>query len=285
MRYIAHRVLLYIPMLLLLTLMVFLLMRVIPGDPALLILAGTSGDGSFTKAGSRQSATRAGHRSPRVCAVCLLDRRSAARRPGDVVILPYPHCARTRPASACHVRARHHGRMPEYSPRRPPRHVVGSQSRTACSTTWRGSLPLRASVFPSLSLAWCWCTSWCGSSLVSAAGLCHAVGRPVDEFTTDVLPDRRPGVFRAQLRGPCHPFGHAGSVARGLCTHGPRQGVPEYRVVLLHALRNASLPIVTVASVVFRSSAGRDDYYRTHFSRTRHGKLSSSMLLRRGTIP
>ena len=50
MRYIAHRVLLYIPMLLLLTLMVFLLMRVIPGDPALLILAGTSGDGSFTKA-------------------------------------------------------------------------------------------------------------------------------------------------------------------------------------------------------------------------------------------
>jgi ABC-type dipeptide/oligopeptide/nickel transport system permease component len=49
-RYIAHRVLLYVPMLLLLTLMVFLLMRVIPGDPALLILAGTSGDGSFTKA-------------------------------------------------------------------------------------------------------------------------------------------------------------------------------------------------------------------------------------------
>ena len=50
MRYIAHRVLLYIPMLLLLTLMVFLLMRVIPGDLALLILAGTSGDGSLTKA-------------------------------------------------------------------------------------------------------------------------------------------------------------------------------------------------------------------------------------------
>jgi len=37
-------------MLLLLTLLVFLLMRVIPGDPALLILAGTSGEGSFTKA-------------------------------------------------------------------------------------------------------------------------------------------------------------------------------------------------------------------------------------------
>jgi peptide/nickel transport system permease protein len=44
----ARRLLLYIPMLLLLTLLVFLLMRVIPGDPALLILAG-SGEGSFTK--------------------------------------------------------------------------------------------------------------------------------------------------------------------------------------------------------------------------------------------
>ena len=49
MPYIARRVLLYVPMLLLLTLVVFLLMRVIPGDPALLILAGTSGEGSFTK--------------------------------------------------------------------------------------------------------------------------------------------------------------------------------------------------------------------------------------------
>jgi peptide/nickel transport system permease protein len=47
-RYIARRILLYIPMLLLLTLLVFLLMRVIPGDPALLILAGFTGEGSFT---------------------------------------------------------------------------------------------------------------------------------------------------------------------------------------------------------------------------------------------
>src|SRR2546428_8927514 len=45
-----QRVLLYIPIILLVTLLVFLLMRVIPGDPALLILAGTSGDGSFKKA-------------------------------------------------------------------------------------------------------------------------------------------------------------------------------------------------------------------------------------------
>jgi len=47
--YLVQRVLLYIPIILLVTVLVFLLMRVIPGDPALLILAGTSGDGSFKK--------------------------------------------------------------------------------------------------------------------------------------------------------------------------------------------------------------------------------------------
>ena len=49
MRYIAQRILLYIPMIILVTLLAFLLMRVIPGDPALLILAGATGEGSFTK--------------------------------------------------------------------------------------------------------------------------------------------------------------------------------------------------------------------------------------------
>ncbi len=47
MSYLLQRVLLYVPVMLLVTILVFLLMRVIPGDPALLILAGTSGDGSF----------------------------------------------------------------------------------------------------------------------------------------------------------------------------------------------------------------------------------------------
>lgn len=48
MRYIAQRILLYIPMLVLVTILAFVLMRVIPGDPALMILAGVTGDGSFT---------------------------------------------------------------------------------------------------------------------------------------------------------------------------------------------------------------------------------------------
>jgi ABC-type dipeptide/oligopeptide/nickel transport system permease component len=49
MRYLAKRILLYIPVILLATVLVFLLMRVIPGDPALLILVGASGEGSFKK--------------------------------------------------------------------------------------------------------------------------------------------------------------------------------------------------------------------------------------------
>jgi peptide/nickel transport system permease protein len=48
-RYLAKRILLYIPVIILATVLVFLLMRVIPGDPALLILAGASGEGSFKK--------------------------------------------------------------------------------------------------------------------------------------------------------------------------------------------------------------------------------------------
>ena len=50
MRYISKRLLLFLPTILAVTVMVFVLMRVIPGDPALLILAGASGDGSFKQA-------------------------------------------------------------------------------------------------------------------------------------------------------------------------------------------------------------------------------------------
>ena len=47
-QYIAKRLLLYLPTILLVTLLVFGLMRVIPGEPALLILGGASGDANFT---------------------------------------------------------------------------------------------------------------------------------------------------------------------------------------------------------------------------------------------
>src|SRR5262249_26779812 len=50
MRYVSRRLLLCVPAIFAVTVMVFLLMRVIPGDPALVILAGASGDGSFKQA-------------------------------------------------------------------------------------------------------------------------------------------------------------------------------------------------------------------------------------------
>jgi ABC-type dipeptide/oligopeptide/nickel transport system permease component len=48
--YILKRCLLFIPTLLLATLIAFLLLRIIPGDPALVKLAGETGDSSFTEA-------------------------------------------------------------------------------------------------------------------------------------------------------------------------------------------------------------------------------------------
>jgi peptide/nickel transport system permease protein len=48
--YIAKRCLLFVPTLLMATLLAFLLLRVIPGDPALVKLAGETGDSNFTQA-------------------------------------------------------------------------------------------------------------------------------------------------------------------------------------------------------------------------------------------
>lgn len=47
--YILKRFLLFIPTLIMVTILVFLLIRLIPGDPALLLLAGDSGEGTFTQ--------------------------------------------------------------------------------------------------------------------------------------------------------------------------------------------------------------------------------------------
>ena len=47
--YIARRVVLFVPTMLLVTLLVFLFLRVIPGDPALVVLTGGTGEGAFTE--------------------------------------------------------------------------------------------------------------------------------------------------------------------------------------------------------------------------------------------
>ena len=48
-QYIARRVVLFVPTMLLVSMLVFVFMRILPGDPALLILAGPSGQGGFTE--------------------------------------------------------------------------------------------------------------------------------------------------------------------------------------------------------------------------------------------
>ena len=48
-RYIARRFLLFVPTVVVLTLLVFLFLRVIPGDPALQVLTSGTGEGSFTE--------------------------------------------------------------------------------------------------------------------------------------------------------------------------------------------------------------------------------------------
>jgi peptide/nickel transport system permease protein len=47
--YLVKRILLFIPTLVMVSLIVFFLMRVIPGDPALVLLMGDSGEGRFTE--------------------------------------------------------------------------------------------------------------------------------------------------------------------------------------------------------------------------------------------
>ena len=63
-QYIIKRVLLLIPTILLVTVIVFALIRVIPGDPALLVLVGPTGEGSFTEEQLREMQRRLGTDRP-----------------------------------------------------------------------------------------------------------------------------------------------------------------------------------------------------------------------------
>jgi peptide/nickel transport system permease protein len=62
--YIAKRFLLFIPTLLMATLVAFLLLRVIPGDPAEVKLAGETGDSNFTQAELRELRVQLGTDQP-----------------------------------------------------------------------------------------------------------------------------------------------------------------------------------------------------------------------------
>lgn len=63
-QYIIKRVLLLIPTILLVTIIVFALIRVIPGDPALLVLVGPTGEGTFTEEQLKEMQRRLGTDRP-----------------------------------------------------------------------------------------------------------------------------------------------------------------------------------------------------------------------------
>ena len=48
-QYILRRLLLFIPTLFLVSMMIFVMLRIVPGDPVLLILAGPDGEGAFSE--------------------------------------------------------------------------------------------------------------------------------------------------------------------------------------------------------------------------------------------
>ena len=93
-----------------------------------------------------------------------------------------------------------------------------------------------------------------GVGAVEAAaglGLCVA-GRGFLAVDQDHA-DAGAGAVHGHRRLPdaAHALGHAGSAVGRLRAHGPRQGVPARSVVLRHALRNALMPIVTLVTLLF----------------------------------
>ena len=102
MRYIARRLLLYVPMLLLLTLLVFVLMRAIPGDPALLILAG-GGDSSFTPEALANLRAELGTDRPILVQYAYWLGGLLRGNLGTSLFYRTPHCRGIRATSAGHL--------------------------------------------------------------------------------------------------------------------------------------------------------------------------------------
>ena len=102
-QYIVKRILLYFPTLALITVLVFLLMRVIPGDPAIQLLAA-GGDASYTEEDLAKKRNGPGDRPPAGRAVCRLDMGNAPGRYGQGSLLPEAGKRRTQPTHSHHLR-------------------------------------------------------------------------------------------------------------------------------------------------------------------------------------
>ena len=86
--------------------------------------------------------------------------------------------------------------------------------------------------------------------LLPASAMCR---RPRISGCRSDHADAGAGAVHGHRRLPdaAHALGHAGSAVGRLRAHGPRQGVPARSVVLRHALRNALMPIVTLVTLLF----------------------------------
>ena len=85
-------------------------------------------------------------------------------------------------------------------------------------------------------------------------------------------------------RGLYHPgdaLGHARSAVGGLCAHARAKGSPERIVVWRHALRNALIPIITVAGLYMSTLIGNSVLTEIVFSRPGLGKLLVGALSQR----
>ena len=84
---------------------------------------------------------------------------------------------------------------------------------------------------------------------------------------------RRFCIISFALLQPVHARLDARRDQQRLRAHGAREGLPEWRVIMRHVLRNALIPIVTDRRAELRRTARRRDHHRDRLHARRHGLL------------
>ena len=251
LQYIGRRALLFIPTMVLLTGLVFLFMRIIPGDPALLILAGNTGEGSYTEetlarlqhelGTDRGLATQYGNWMWDLLRGDLGNSYVRGLAISDMLAVRLPLTLELTIISILIsfilavplgvISALTQNTLPDYIAR------VIAFTGIAIPTFVTGLITvyLLVRVFnwlPPLDYAQIW-------------------EDPIKNLTQMFFPSLALGFFMMAFIARVTPFLHAGSPSRGLHQDRSLQGLAEKRVVFIHALQNAFLPIITVSGWAF----------------------------------
>ena len=223
-QYVVKRVLLYFPTLVLISVLVFLLMRVIPGDPAIQLLAA-GGDASYTE--EELAEKRADLGIDRPLPVQYVDWIWGMLR-GDLGLALYYQ----RPV------------VEELSPRIPitfeiaflamiisiilavPLGIVSAITQDSLfDYIGRGFTIFGISV-PHIRNRDCvHLHPGPRVQLAASIWLRQALGSPLGKPPTDILSGAHPRHFPDEFHCKGHPFCHAGSAPGGLHTHSPFQGI------------------------------------------------------------